>query len=386
MNIHSNVDEENLHKGALTEPKKRSINVLTAKSHRAPLVPLSVIITENGINSHNNSEKHSLSEPINTSKTRSRIIQNVEKIDIVKTTKKKQLEISVENLAKILEYDTFIEEELGTNEIDEIKMFKFLEKEGRLSQEILKIFSKCPNIRSVNMTNSYAGIVGESGLLSEAKYASVLCTKPFYNGFQQLLSIDFTNIKIQDNELRYLIRLPKLQAIGLSGTSITDKGIKYISIHSAFIKNLKCLKLCYVQGISDQGIKFLNSFAKLKNLDLRGCEKITLKGCLDLVEEIPTRSNPELIAKLPQKIQNQLNEQHNFYIELSKQHINLILDPKDVRIENLSESELRSQLKFHKKMYINVYLNEGKDALRKNLISILRVRKKEEILLSYCFN
>lgn len=383
------MEDENFHKGTLTEPKKHVRNVLSVKSFRGPLAPVSST-NGNQINCIKDSpgKKLSLSEPINIKKVRSRIIENSKiSSDEAKVPKNKQQpKIDVKTLAKLLDYDTFIEEKLKIDEVDETKMFKFLEKEGRLSSEILKLFSKCPKIRSVNMTHSYAGILDESGLLSAAKYSSKMCTKSFYCGFQQVLSIDLTNVKIEDDELRYLIKLPKLQALGLSGTSITDKGIKYLSVHSAFIKALKCLKICYVQGITDNSMKFLNSFAKLKELDLRGCENISLQGCLDLVEEFPNLSRTEFSIKLPLKIQSQLKELHLFYKRLSEQNSNFILDPNDVRIENLTETELKFQLKLHQKVNRNVYLNEEKDSLRKKLIYILRIRRKEELLFNFSFN
>ena len=236
------------------------------------------------------------------------------------------------------------------------------------------------------MTNSYAGIICESGLPSASKYSAVLCTKPFYNGFQQILSLDFTNVKLNDDDLRYLIRLPKLQALGLSGTTITDKGIKYLSVHSAFKSSLRCLKLCFVQEIYDSSLQFLKSFTKLKHLDLRGSENITLNGCHDLVDETFKRPIPGSSIRLPQKIQNRLIEMNDFYKNAAKNNTNIILDPKDIRIENLSDPELKTQLKLHRTIYPNTYLNQDIVDLRKRLIYILRIRKREEILLKCCFN
>ena len=193
-------------------------------------------------------------------------------------------------------------------------------------------------------------------------------------------------MKLSDDELRYLIRLPKLQALGLSGTAITDKGIKYLSVHSAFKTSLRCLKLCFVQGISDFSINFLKSFPKLKGLDLRESGNITMNGCHNLVDEALKDWLIDSSIKLPQKIQNRLLEMSEFYKATSKSDSNIITDPKDVRVENLNVTELKYQLKLNKTIYPNIYLNEDPDELRKKLASILRIRRKEEILLKHCFN
>lgn len=376
-----------------TEPRKQRQNNSVPKTIRIPL---------KGLKSNNNEltpefklpkEKISLSEPINNLKSNSRIV--LKKSEVLeerddheqqekKVCKANPKRLSAMILAEILNHDTFIEDELGPDESDEQVLFTFLENEGRLSPEVLKAFCKSTKIRTVNMTFSYAGTKCESGLISAAKYSPKLCTKIFYYGFQQLLSIDFTNVKICDDELRYLIRLPKLQALGLSGTLVTDKGLKYISIHSNFKTTLKCLKLCYLEGISDMTIKFVNAFTKLKSLDLRGNQNISLVGCLDMnIDTLGSLNNSDIRIKLPESINKQLSDLHIFYKELSKNNPKIILDPSDIRISQLSKSEIKSQLLFHKEAYTDIYLNQEMENLQRKLIEIIRRRKKEEFLYSY---
>lgn len=373
-----------------TEPRKQRQNNSLSKTIRVPL---------KGLKSNNNEltpelklprEKISFSEPINNLKISSRIIikksevlegrDDNEQVEI-KVCKDKPKRLTAMTLAEILGHDTFIEDELGAEESDEQVLFNFLEIEGRLSPEVLKAFCKSTKVRTVNLTHSYAGTKCESGLISAAKYSPKLCTKIFYYGFQQLLSIDFTNVKICDDELRYLIKLPKLQALGLSGTLITDKGIKYISIHSKFKSTLKCLKLCYLEGISDMTIKFLNVFTKLKSLDLRGNQNISLVGCLDMItDNFVNQNNYDTFIKFPEHVNKQLSDLHTFYEEKSKNNSKLILDPSDIRIGELSKSDVKSQLLIHKEAYIDIYLNQEMEHLQRKLIEIVRRRKKEEYL------
>lgn len=384
--IHDN--EENILKGIKTEPKKLSRNFFSFKQNRKPLGT----INENNPISNTfelkkDQDKITLSEPINIFKSKSRILPKILKSEEIQKTpnsKKHALKLNAAKLAIILDYDTFIEEELGADESDELKLFKFLETEGNLSPEILKHFSKCPTIRNISMTKSYADVVKESGLQSIGKYSVILCTKPFYYGFQNILSLDFTNVKLGDDELRYLIRLPKLQALGLSGSLITDKGLKYLSVHASFKGSLRCLKLCFIQGITDFCFQSLIFFTKLRNLDLRGSEHITVIGCHNLFDE--TIKAPVSTIKLPQKIMEKLMETSEFYKSLSKNNTFIILDSKDVRIDNLNISELKAQLDLHKQIYPNIYLNQNTNDLREKLENILRIRKKEENILKCCFN
>lgn len=403
-------DEENLNlnnqHGIKTDPKNSSRSFLSQKSStRTPLTSLKTSHINN-LNDKNliiqkYGEKKAQSEPIISSKSRSRILEKSTLINAsdreIKNIKEKDTKISSSkfkkntiklkssNLAKLLNYDTYIEDELP-EENDPVKLFSFLENEGRLSPEILKLFSKFNDIKSINMTKSYAGILGESGLLMMAKFSPTLCTKVFYSGFSQLLSIDFTNVSIHDDEIRYLIKLKKLQALGLSGTMITDKSIKYLSTHATFKENLKCLKLCYISGISDSSIKYLNSFVRLNNLDLRGNEQITLKGYNDLNFEFRLKDLTKFQLKVPKTIELQLSEKYLFYLELCKSNTNLILDPKDTRIDQQSLHELKQQLKQHKQIIPDIYLTGDIKTLRARLVNILSIRKKEEILYHYCFN
>lgn len=384
-----NDDEENDLKGIRTEPRSRKTILDITKSTRAPLSKLN---QENNpkTNFEIASQFISFSEPVNNLKVRNLMVQNKslkpeKKIDkqllakaIPKTKESKA--ITAKLLAEILEFDTEIDHRMDLKENDAQKLFEFLEKEGRLSPEILKVFCKSVKIRSINMTNSYSGIVGESGLISETRYPVKLCTRPLFSGFRHLISADFTNVKLVDDDLRYIIRLSKLQNLGLSGTCITDKGIKYISTHSSFKNSLLCIKLCFVQGVTDIGIKYLDIFAKLNYIDLKGNFNISLSGCLQLISYTHIDQTLDLNIRLPQSIQDQLKELHDYYKRLSCSNSNILLDADDIRFETMTSKDLRSQLKFHKQHYSGIYLNEDLNILKLSIYSILSTRKREENL------
>lgn len=376
-------DSENFKLETRTDPRSQKRNRFISETKRVPLQTLNKVNQLNSVSKF--FENSSLSEPCNGIKIRSRIIENKTLGSEGNNGHKQDSyeKLNAAALARILDHDTFIEDDLGPCESDELKLFNFLEKEGRLSPEVLKAFCKSKKILSINMTSSYAGIKCQSGQISAAIYSAKSCTKPFYHGFNQLLSIDFTNVKICDDELRYLIRLPKLQALGLSGTSITDKGIKYISIHSNFKTTLKCIKLCFIDGISDSSINFLNVFIKLRSLDLRGNQNISLSGCLNLLKDAHDLQELNFRIKLPQKVCQELSLLHDIYGELSKTYAYLIIDPRDPRIDMLSRTEIKSQLKIHAKNYDGIYLNQETETLQSKLMDIVKRREKEERLYKY---
>lgn len=376
-------DSENFQLETRTEPRSQKRNRFISEINRVPLQTLNNVNDLNSVPKF--TEKISLSEPVNRLKIRSRFIENnaLESEGKVEHNQDNFEKLNAATLAKILDHDTFIEDEMGACESDELKLFNFLEKEGRLSPNVLKAFCRSKKIRTINMTSSYAGIKCQSGQILAAKYSAKLCTKSFYNGFNQLLSIDFTNVKIGDDELRYLIKLHKLQALGLSGTSITDKGIKYISIHSNFKTTLKCIKLCYIDGISDCSTNSLNVFAKLRSLDLRGNQNISLSGCLNLIKDAQDLQETNFSIKLPQNVCQELSSLHDVYGELSKNYASLILDPRDSRIDKLSRTEIKSQLKIHANNYDGIYLNQEIKCLHSKLMDIIKRREKEERLYKY---
>lgn len=328
-----------------------------------------------------NSSK-SQSEPVPALKTRSRM-QTLPSSESSSSssTGKKEFQINARFLSRLLKHDTLIEEELGPDFDDQLKLFEFLEREGKLSHKVLAVFSKCKAIRSVSMTLSYGTQVNDLGLHSEPAFPIQKCTRSFYSGFSEVQALDFTNVPLLDDELRFLIKLGKLKALGLSGTKITCKSIKYLSTHASFKSNLKCIKLCFVEGLDDAVFSLLTQFPRLEEIDLRGCANLTLKGALQL---FPEGQRNVMIRKLslPEQIHIQLSEKHQFYGELKRAKPKLILDSKDISIPSLDEDDLKEQLKWHKQVYADIYLNMNLDALRGKLVSILRLRKREEQLYS----
>lgn len=328
----------------------------------------------------------SKSEPILHLKSRSRVkvVPNghEQKVELEKVDRKSTLPpITTELISKLLKHDTFIVEALSDDCRNEPAMFAYLEQEGNLSHRILSLFSRSRGIKSVCMTPSYGVEVDELGLPIEAKYSASKCTKSFYSGYPDLQALDFTNVPVGDEELRFLIKLSKLQALGLSGTKIAVKGIKYLAQYAEFKNTLKCLKLCFVEGINDGVFEHLLAFPKLRDLDLRGCSQVTLNGLLTLVPEGSCHDfASQKKLRLPDSLAAQLAEKHNFYCNLARAKTELITDPKDISIATLSEVQLKQQLKWHRQVYPEIYLNLEGTSLQRKLISILRLRRKEEAI------
>ncbi len=91
-----------------------------------------------------------------------------------------------------------------------------------------------------------------------------------------------------DTVAAYLAYLTEIQELDLSGTDLTDAGVK----HLVGLKNLKVLDLERT-GITDAGLKRLEGLPKLEELRLEGT-KVTATAVLDL-----SRRRPELILDHP---------------------------------------------------------------------------------------
>jgi hypothetical protein len=231
----------------------------------------------------------------------------------------------------------------------------------------------------------------------------LLC-KQFYqyaDRFESLRFLDCTNVPLDDDCLRYFIRLFHLESLGLSGTNISTKGIKYLAKHAEFKSSLKCLKLCYIQNLTDDLFPHLGQFDALADLDLLGCTQITLKGVLQLVNHPSMDRNiddetlrvitcdqrspvklkvPLQQLRLPHPLFSQLLTVHSAYQSLRSQSLipssELICDPE--LVSKLSRPELIAQLKKHKLHYPDIYLNLQREELAAKLEFILSMRLKEE--------
>ncbi|MEM1069067.1 MAG: hypothetical protein AAGI63_09240, partial [Planctomycetota bacterium] len=80
-----------------------------------------------------------------------------------------------------------------------------------------------------------------------------------------IIDVDFRGLQIDDTALQSLMGLPKLRAVRLAGTSITDEGLKTIGM----IESLEDLDLRNC-AVSDTGLAHLTSLKKLKALRLSG--------------------------------------------------------------------------------------------------------------------
>lgn len=253
-----------------------------------------------------------------------------------------------------------------------ITLYQVLEKEGKLSPKALGIFSKCPGIKTLLLSPSYGETVNEIGLSISGPYSVLGCTVSIFRGFQSVKVLDLACAPIGDEDLRYIIRLKSLEALGLSGTKISSRGIRYLGRHAIFSKTLQCLKLCYVQSIDDAALSDIyRSFPALTEVDFYGIKRITMNG---LVRETP-RSVCRL--RVPEAILDFLSERHATYVEISRRKAP-ILQISEVKL--LSREELRAQLNIHHRYYPDVYLNIDQPSQEARLIEILTRRHQEEYL------
>jgi len=226
------------------------------------------------------------------------------------------------------------------------------------------------------MSLTYAGNVNELGLLEASILPARKCTVPLFGGYEGVKVLDFTNVHIVDDDLRFLIKLGRLQAIGLSGTKITDKGLKYLGTHALFKATLQCIKLCYIETIATVGLEQLcTSFTRLREVDLWGCDQL---GIADM-RLICTQKGLTKI-RLPAHVQATVDERHCHYRELSQKHTELMLSSK--QIDHLTDGELKAQLKLHRKFFTDIFLVAPRESLLKRLRDIVSELEIQEKLYS----
>ena len=80
-----------------------------------------------------------------------------------------------------------------------------------------------------------------------------------------IIDVDFRGLTIDDSQLASLVRFPRLRAVRLGGTAVTDEGMKTIG-QIASLEDLD-LRDC---AISDDGLAHLVSLGRLKALRLSG--------------------------------------------------------------------------------------------------------------------
>jgi hypothetical protein len=240
-----------------------------------------------------------------------------------------------------------------------IALFRYLERKGSLSQECLKKYRTCPEITTISLSSSYSCEHLASGLFGMPKYETTKCTQYFYTGFAHLRVLDLTNVNVTDNELRYIIRLQKLQALGLSGTLVTTKGLRYLSRYANFKSNLLCLKLCFSIHLTDDALIYLKEFNALEELDILG-SKLSLSAILKIFES----GNILRRIRLPKDVENQLHLEQEFYSKMPAFNEGLG-----------SLKEIKEELKCYAKFHDQIYLGLSEIELRSKL-SELRLRKQ----------
>ena len=258
-----------------------------------------------------------------------------------------------------------------------IELLKYLEREGKMSPAVLKAFTGCPDVQILMLGPSYGGKINEVGLVEEGRHPVANCTVPLFHGYGELRVLDLTCVPICDEDCRYLIKLAKLQALGLSGTRVTGRGLRYLARHAQFVPTLQCIKLCYIDKLDDAGVAELAAFPNLAEVDLFGSNKITLSAVLSLVASDP-RKGAIRRMRLPEKVHGFLRDRHVAYSQLGD------LDTDPARIDFLTECEAKLQLRKHQRHYPDIFLNLSVASLHEKLRDIVTLRRKEEFVWSIC--
>jgi hypothetical protein len=293
----------------------------------------------------------------------------------------------------------------GTLNPDDISTLAFLNNFiGILTDTLMRpIFEACKDIKIIDLSASYGENVHASlPFLTKSPNMdafSRVC-KLLYNSpelFEEIEFLDLTLVPFSDDLLRYIIRMSKLKGLGLAGSKVTVKGLRYLTKHATFVNNLEVLLLSGNDLITDDCLPYLSFFPNLKSLELVHTN-VTYDGILaNLVKFQYTDDgkkclielvNPHLTyLRLPDPIFRRLSQTHGLCeSDLSLGYINFreksLMDP--ISVEQLSLEECRAFLKVYKDadVYPSIYLNGILEDLRSRLKEIRIIRLKEEKIWS----
>ena len=94
------------------------------------------------------------------------------------------------------------------------------------------------------------------------------CTRPLYGAFASLTHLDLSLIPLNDDAVRYLVRLAALKSLDLSGTLISLRAIAHLAKHAAFVRQLRVLKLAALRDADDSWLRVIARFPSLRLLSL----------------------------------------------------------------------------------------------------------------------
>jgi Leucine-rich repeat (LRR) protein len=94
--------------------------------------------------------------------------------------------------------------------------------------------------------------------------------------------LDLSHTKVTDDGLRYLKALPNLNILALSGTEVTDLGLKE---RVAQLGNLHTLSLSETK-VTNKGLEYLEGLNNLQLLDV-SFTRVTDEGVADLLDKLP---------------------------------------------------------------------------------------------------
>lgn len=254
-------------------------------------------------------------------------------------------------------------------------IFRFLEEDGKLSAQVLKFFSSYEKITSVNLTPSYGSFIikGPCRLISDSRLDPTGCTAPFYGRFEQLEMLDLNNVAVKDEEIRYLIKLSNLKALGLSNTKISEKSLIYLGIYAKFAKTLQCLMISGNSVITDYSVKALSFFEGLVDLDLFATG-ITIHGARELADAFKSKQLSSV--RFAKCVYEFIKNAHLKFFSSSQPTA-----PEEILKMNRAEL-IRACQRFGNSYGGEFNVSQSNEYLRFHLLQIGRWRRNEEFLWS----
>lgn len=272
-----------------------------------------------------------------------------------------------------------LNEAIGLHEFSNLpELFAVVQEKGLLNGKILKYFSQVPGIVTLNYTPSY----GQK--LCNAPYRAVVhalkdpknCTIPLYRGYGQLEMLDLNNVDITDNELRFIIRLSNLKALGLGWTKISCSGLAFLAEYATFVSCLECLMLGGNDALAgDAAVHSICKFVNLLDLDVAGTG-ISLPGVRKLGKVFGREGSSLSSIRISESIASFLQAVHIAF------HAHQWKTWQDSEVAFLERQQVVEELMLFGNSYGEFSAYQNTESLKAHLMQIMEWRRSEEFIWS----
>ncbi|CAG8795538.1 10572_t:CDS:2, partial [Dentiscutata erythropus] len=264
------------------------------------------------------------------------------------------------------------------------QIFEWLEDSGYLIPAILRDFRATEAVVWLDLTYTFEAMKKEVSdkFISENSFkptdkqvlnrhmlisGQLLAVFALPNSFHQLTSLRLSSIPIRNTDIVNLRGLKMLSELFLDYTGIGNEAVAYIV---ALKKSLRKIDFTGNKEIDDDAACNLIFLENVEMIFLDGTS-MTMDGIRKYVSM--TKSSKLSQITIPKECRNYLNRRNEIYC-IERKH-GMLEDPS--RVQFLSPSHIRAQLKFHYEINDKIIITGPTEELAKTLKNILTRRRND---------